>query len=451
MMKMIRLLTSAGPWSCTDNSETISGVRAGANRKVVLLGKDSSGNNIYTGRASGITIVKNQPYDAGTIYLLPFGVSQVSPVPGSIITNCNFTFTWQEATFTGARYILEVDDNSNFSSPNIRQETSGTSYAPPPLAEGTYYWRVRTADVYGNASNWSPPWSFIVSTAQGQPPPPPSGAAAAPGCSSISISWDNSLGATGYSIYWATTPGVSKSTGTKIANVTSPYTHSGLTSGTLYYYVVTAENSCGESGDSAQVSATPGAAPSPPTGVNLSAGDRQLTLSWQSAPGAAFYNIYWSTSPGVSKSTGTKIPHVTSPYTHSGLTSGTLYYYVVTAENDCGESSDSAQVSATSGAAPSPPTGVNLSPGDRQVTLSWQSAPGAAFYNIYWSTSPGVSKSTGTKITNATSPFVQTGLTNGTTYYYVITSGNNYGESAESSEESTTPPDTNYAVRRLDN
>ena len=125
------LLTSAGPWRCTDNSETISGVGTGANRKLVLLGKDSSGNNIYTGRAPGITIVKNQPYDAGTIYLLPFGVSQASPVPGSIITNCNFNFTWQEATFTGARYVLEVDDNSNFSSPNIRQETSGTSYAPP--------------------------------------------------------------------------------------------------------------------------------------------------------------------------------------------------------------------------------------------------------------------------------------------------------------------------------
>ncbi len=44
--------------------------------------------------------------------------------------------------------------------------------------------------------------------------------------------------------------------GTKIADVTSPYTHTGLTQGTTYYYVVTAANGYGESADSAKVSVT---------------------------------------------------------------------------------------------------------------------------------------------------------------------------------------------------
>jgi fibronectin type 3 domain-containing protein/lysophospholipase L1-like esterase len=433
-------LTSRGPWSCTDNEETISGVKAGGNRKLLLLGRDSSGNITYTGRVSGITIADNQVYDAGTIYAPPFSVTQSSPSSGSSVTNCNFGFTWDGASFTDARYVLEVDDDSDFSSPNIWQETSETSYTPMTLAEGTYYWRVRVEDAYGNVSQWSPSWSFTLLIGEGQPPSTPTGVVAVAGCASATVSWDNVVGATGYNIYWANTDEVSKSTGTEIANVTSPYAHTGLTSGAPYYYVVTAINDCGESSVSSEVSAIPGGAPSVPAGVNASTGDRQVTLNWNSVTGATSYNIYWSTFSGVSRSTGAEITNVTSPYTHSGLTNGATYYYVVTAIGDCGESSVSSEVSATPGAAPSAPAGVNASAGDRQVTLSWNSVTGATSYNIYWSTSSGVSKSTGTKIANAISPFLHTGTTNGTTYYYVLTAVNGYGESVESSEVSSTPP-----------
>lgn len=64
------------------------------------------------------------------------------------------------------------------------------------------------------------------------------------------------------------------------------------------------------------------------------------------------FNIYWDTSPGVTKETGTKIANVTSPYDHTGLTNGTTYYYVVTAYDDVLdiEYEESAEVSATPGA-----------------------------------------------------------------------------------------------------
>jgi len=84
------------------------------------------------------------------------------------------------------------------------------------------------------------------------------------------------------------------------------------------------------------------------------------------------------------------------------------------------------------GSAPSAPTGVSATAADSQVTISWSSVSGATSYNIYWSTTSGVTKTTGTKITNATSPYSHTGLTNGTTYYYVVTAVNGYGESSES-------------------
>lgn len=66
--------------------------------------------------------------------------------------------------------------------------------------------------------------------------------------------------------------------------------------------------------------------------------------------------------------------------------------------------------------------------GDRQVTISWDKPTTSttssgttptSTYNIYWSTDPTMA--TSTKITNVTSPFRHTGLTNDRTYYYVVT------------------------------
>jgi subtilase family serine protease len=62
-----------------------------------------------------------------------------------------------------------------------------------------------------------------------------------------------------YNLYYANSPGVTPSNGTRIANVTSPYTHSGLTNGTPYYYVVTAVSAGTEGAESRQVSARPNA------------------------------------------------------------------------------------------------------------------------------------------------------------------------------------------------
>jgi hypothetical protein len=74
------------------------------------------------------------------------------------------------------------------------------------------------------------------------------------------------------------------------------------------------------------------------------------------------------------------------------------------------------------------------------VTISWDAVSDATSYNIYWSTTSGVTKINGTKITGATNPYSHTGLTNQTKYYYIVTAVNSAGESAESTEASATPP-----------
>jgi fibronectin type 3 domain-containing protein len=269
----------------------------------------------------------------------------------------------------------------------------------------------------------------------------PAAVNAVAGDGQVTISWDGVSGATSYNLYWSTVSGVNKATGTKISNVTSPHTHAGRINGTTYYYVATAQNALGESIESSQVSATPGQPPSPPTGVNAAAGDGQVIISWDSVSGATIYNLYWSTSPGVSKVSYTeKISNVSSPFTHSGRINGTTYYYVVTAVNNYGESGESTQVSATPGQPPSPPAGISATAGNKQVTISWNGVAGATSYNLYWSTVPGVNKGTGTKISGVISPYTHTGRTNNTTYYYVVTAVNGYGESSESIEVSARPP-----------
>jgi hypothetical protein len=70
------------------------------------------------------------------------------------------------------------------------------------------------------------------------------------------------------------------------------------------------------------------------------------------------------------------------------------------------------------------------------VTLGWNDLPNATSYNIYWSDTPGVTKKTGTKISNVKSPHKISGLKKGEKYYVVVTAVNASVESEESEEMS---------------
>jgi endoglucanase len=266
-----------------------------------------------------------------------------------------------------------------------------------------------------------------------QPPAAPTGLTATPGNGQVALSWTASSGATSYTVKRSTV------SGSGYANVASPtattYTNTGLTNGTAYFFVVSATNSVGTSANSSQVSATPQAPPSAPTGLTATAGNAQVALSWTAVSGAASYNVKRATVTGAPYTT------VASPavanYTNTGLTNGTTYFFVVSAVNGGGESANSAQASATPAGPPPAPTGLTATPGNGQVALSWSASSGATAYTVKRSTVSGSGYAN--VVTQAGTSYTNTGLTNGTTYFFVVSAANANGSSANSAQVSATP------------
>jgi fibronectin type 3 domain-containing protein len=265
----------------------------------------------------------------------------------------------------------------------------------------------------------------------------PTGLAAAPGNAQISLSWMASSGATGYYVSRST------STGGPYTQISAPlgtsYVDTGLTNGTKYFYVVSAYNSAGRSVNSSEVSATPVLpAPSAPAGLSASAGNAQVSLSWNVSPGATGYHVKRSTTSGAEMQIAAP---VSNSYTDTGLTNGTKYFYVVSAVNAGGESANSSEVSATPTAPATPPpapSGLQATGGNSQVSLSWNASAGAMSYHVKRSTANGGPYSTTVSSPTATNS-VDTTVTNGTTYYYVVSALNSAVESANSAQASATP------------
>ncbi|MCZ6690481.1 MAG: hypothetical protein O7H41_12845 [Planctomycetota bacterium] len=266
---------------------------------------------------------------------------------------------------------------------------------------------------------------------------PPTGFVATGADSQVTLDWNPVVGADSYSIYWSTFAGVTKATGTQMMATAAPQIHGPLANGTTHFYVIASVRAGSEGADSTEVSATPLA---PPTGVTAMAETSQVTVDWVPSPGASSYNLYWGTSPGVTKITGTRILGIVAPFVHTGLTDGTTHYYVVTAVTGPSESAESTETFAMPIAAP---TGVSSTvTGGTEVSVDWNLVTGATSYNLYWATTMGVTKATGTPVSSVTSPYLHTGLTSGVTYYYVVTAVTTVGsgaESVESIEAAATP------------
>lgn len=197
--------------------------------------------------------------------------------------------------------------------------------------------------------------AFVATQVSVSTPPAPANLVATAGNAQVSLTWSASSGAKSYHVKRATVSGGPYTTVASPA--TTSYTDTGLTNGTVYYYVVTAVNAVGESGNSNQASATPAAAdttpPTAPTGLTTTRGPNtfQITLRWTASTDPDSPNISYevwrsSTSNGVYSRIATVS---TTAFTDTLTRSGRTRWYFVVARDPAGNRSvNSAKVSGIS-------------------------------------------------------------------------------------------------------
>jgi fibronectin type 3 domain-containing protein len=381
-------------------------------------------------------------------YVLIDPVSAVSPPAaptGLTIQSASGTsvnLAWLDNSSNETGFQLERSTASSFSPSSLVANLAAerTTYTDSGLTPATtYYYRIAAfnnagSSVWATTSGMTQASSVLL---------PPQGVTAVPGDGLVTIAWTASTGATQYAVARSTTKGgpysvVQSGAGTSEVD-------RGLTNRTLYYYVVTASNTNGQSGYSAEVSATPQGVislPAAPTGLTAAPGDAKVSLSWSATAGASTYSVKRSATAGGPYAT--LMSGLTSTgFTDSGLVNGSTYSYVVSATNSAGEGPNSLEVSAKPIAPavvgiPSAPENLAAKAGDKRVVLSWSSSASAQTYAVKRSTTNGGPYTLLSGAVTALS-YTDTAVVNGTTYYYVLTARNLAGESLPSQQTGATP------------
>jgi fibronectin type 3 domain-containing protein len=247
------------------------------------------------------------------------------------------SLSWKPSSGATAYYLKRSTASAGVYKPLAT--TPSPNYIDKTVTNGReYYYVVSAGDLSGDSANSAPVHATPVA-----PPAVPKDLKAIAGNAEVSLTWTASAGATSYSVQRSTTySGPYK----KIGASSSPsYKDKTVTNSKEYFYVVSAENPGGASPDSAQVHATPEAPPKAPANLKATAGNAQVSLSWEASTGATSYNVQRSTnSDGPFKTIATP---AAAGYTDARVENGTEYYYVVSAVNASGTSADSTEVSAT--------------------------------------------------------------------------------------------------------
>ncbi len=260
----------------------------------------------------------------------------------------------------------------------------------------------------------------------------------------INLSWtESSVNETGFEIDRAVGAAGVYSLVAVVAPATTSYMDSSLIPNTNYYYQVRALNFAANSPFSNQVNLTTPVPPATPSnGQPTRITTNEIDLSWtNNAADATVTRILRNSGAGgnfvfvaaVSPSTTTY--HDLGP-NGAGLTPGVSYDYHIQVANVAGYSDFTGFVVQTLTTAP---TQLNAVSANGQVTLAWKAPNGALSYNVYRATTSGGEGATPLVKGITSNTYVDTSVTNGTTYYYEVTAVDTGGESAVSAESSATP------------
>ena len=364
----------------TRPASSITGSTATLNGNLASTGGAATTVTLYWGSSDGGTTPGNwaNSIALGTLPVGNFSANLSSLTPGAtyhfraFATNTNgdswapdsLTFTTPTAAPTGLAFssangsiTLQWNAVSGASGYTVKRATTsggpyttllsnitGTTFIDPSATTGgTWHYVVSASNASGESAN-SAELSIPTLTA-------PANLTATSGNASVALAWTASAGATSYTVKRATTSG-------------GPYTVQGstaattfndpATNGTAYFYIVTATAAGGgfESPPSNEKSATPLASLAAPTGLAAVPATTSAILTWNTVANAQSYTLKRSTTSG-GPYTDFVIAGLLSPsFTHTGLTNGTPYYYIVVAINGSITSANSAEATVIPAATP---------------------------------------------------------------------------------------------------
>lgn len=162
-----------------------------------------------------------------------------TPVNNAFVSSARPQLKWFAAA-GASQYRVQIDNNSNFSSPEVDAfPVRSTSFTPPAsLPQGLYYWRVRAVDAAGNLAPWSAARSLNISIALR--PAHGTFIVSATNAARPTFTWAGVPGAASYQLAIASTPSFGASTFYAIPLTTTSHTlpavHS-LNYGTYYWRV----------------------------------------------------------------------------------------------------------------------------------------------------------------------------------------------------------------------
>lgn len=274
-------------------------------------------------------------------------------------TQTEISLNWN-LTARATYYEIEMDGSVK----NVGNVNAFTFMGLEPLTE--YKFRVRAGNT-GGTSDWS---SVFNKKTLPVPPQTPTRMNASPAIHSVSVSWDNMDGATGYEI---------EVDGLIVENDDQvKYTHEGLDALSGHTYRVRAKNIGGKSPWSAPVDVTTlPEKPSVPSNIISTSTDSQINAVWYLVPHTDNYEIEMD---------GSKVVSVTNnSFVHDQLAPDSKHVYRIRAKNISGYSEWSKPVTMSTmpqGTSAMSLTNVAAVVTNKSIMLSWETVAPDARYDI---------------------------------------------------------------------
>jgi fibronectin type 3 domain-containing protein len=304
----------------------------------LIIGNKAAGTAGFTGSLDDIRVY-NRALSAAEVAALfePAAPQNVAAVSGEGQVTLNWTAN-KEGDLAGYRVSRSTLAGGPYTLLTATLLTT-RNYVDQTVQNGTtYYYVVQAVDTATKASTNS---SEVAATPQDATPPlAPTVVTPTAGNARVDLTWtpNSEPDIHHYNVYRAQTSGGTYTLVGSTTGSTPSYADTGVTNLTTYYYVVQAVDTASNGSPySAEVSVTPidQTPVTAPTGINATAGEGRVNLTWTASTESNFshYFVYRSTTAGGPYVRISSTPVTQPNYADLTVTNGVVYYYVVRAVN----------------------------------------------------------------------------------------------------------------------